>query len=241
MYILFLDESGTPPASKASQQRYFVIGGVVLPSAEWRTIHHRLQGLKVRKGVRGEVKWRYFAPGNTDAANPMAAMPFEERDAIRTDILRIIVSVPSVRIIASVTSVRAVFDVKAVGCADDVYGLTYKTVTERFQYFLQDLSRQPGTVACGMVVCDHRGADNDRTLRAYHQRLIGNSERPFTARYRNFVETLFFAPSHLSTGIQLADIVAGSIWRHFEKGDSRFFEMLRRSPNAGCAPLADRR
>jgi len=233
MYLLFLDESGTPPANAKVNQRYFVIGGLVIPAAEWRTVHDRLQGLKTRKGIRGEVKWRYFAPGNDDVANPMALMKFEERDAIRTEILKIIVSVPSIRIVASVTSVKTVFKMTSIENANDVYALTYKTVTERFQYFLQDLNKQTGREECGMVVCDHRGADDDRTLRAHHQKLIGNPQRLYTSRYNNFVETLFFAPSHLSTGIQLADIVAGSIWRKFEKDDSRCYDLLTRAIRKG--------
>jgi hypothetical protein len=36
MYILFVDESGTPPATASVNQRYFVLAGVVVPAAEWK-------------------------------------------------------------------------------------------------------------------------------------------------------------------------------------------------------------
>ena len=115
----------------------------------------------------------------------MAGYAYELRDQIRSEILRIIISVPSIRIIASIASVKAVFEMASINDADSVYALTYKTVTERFQYFLQDLSKQTGGSESGMVVSDHRSASNDRALRAHHQRLIG-PQRVFTSKIHQF-------------------------------------------------------
>jgi hypothetical protein len=48
------------------------------------------------------------------------------------------------------------------------------------------------------------------------------------------IEGLFLAPSHLSIGIQLADIVVGAVFRKFEHEDNRWFDLLepswRKSP-----------
>lgn len=237
MYILFLDESGTPPASAdvaaARGQKYFVIGGLTIPSAEWKTVAAKLHGLKTRLQLHGELKWRFFSPGNTDEENPMRDLPFSERDAIRKEALGIVTAVKSIRVIAAVTSLSAAFDIPSVNDADDIYCLTYKAVTERFQYYLQDMRRQTGTEQCGIVVCDHRGPESDRALRAHHQQLLA---RPgvYSSRYENFVETIFFAPSHMSTGLQLADMVSGSVWRKYERNDARFYQLIelavRKSP-----------
>ena len=49
------------------------------------------------------------------------------------------------------------------------------------------------------------------------------------------MESLFFLPSDISVGIQLADMVAGAVWRKFEKNDDRCYKMLepsiRKSPS----------
>ncbi len=238
MYILFLDESGTPPANATGPQRYFVIGGLVIPSTEWRNVYNRLQGLKTRHGIRGELKWRYFAPGNTDIANPMRAMTFADRDAIRREALAIIPAVPSIRVIAAIASVSACFGMRSITTPDDIYSLTYKTVTERFQYFLQDLSKQTGDQECGMVVSDHRSATSDRALRAHHHRLLAGPGL-FVSKYNNLIETLFFAPSHLSTGLQFADLVAGSIWQRFERGKDDCYRIFERSVRRNAAGIAD--
>ena len=43
---------------------------------------------------------------------------------------------------------------------------------------------------------------------------------------RNFSEVPLFLDSKASRLIQLADIIAYSIFRHFEKGDSSFFSII---------------
>ena len=37
------------------------------------------------------------------------------------------------------------------------------------------------------------------------------------SQFNNLIEGLFIAPSHLSVGIQFADLVAGAIFRKYEK------------------------
>jgi hypothetical protein len=43
---------------------------------------------------------------------------------------------------------------------------------------------------------------------------------------RNFSEVPLFLDSKASRLIQLADLVADSVFRSFEKGDSRFFQII---------------
>src|SRR4051794_28557329 len=99
MYILFIDESGTPPKAGRSDSRYFVVGGVIIPEGTWHNLRDAVFGLKIRRKLRGEFKWRYFAPGNTDDANPMRHLGQEDRDSIRTELYNIISSAPAVRTI----------------------------------------------------------------------------------------------------------------------------------------------
>lgn len=235
MYIFFADESGNAPPSldRAKGQKYFVIGGLIIPDAEWRGIAAKLHGIKTRRKLHGELKWRYFAPGNVDDQNPMRAMPFVERDNVRNEVLGIVTSVKSIRVLAAVASIPVCFSMPSIKSAEDLYGLTYKPLSERFQYYLQDLKKQTGSEQFGMVVCDHRGPADDKALRAHHQRLI-SGPGIYTSKYPNFIETILFAPSHMSVGLQLADMVAGSVWRKFERGDDRAYKLIepaiRRGP-----------
>jgi hypothetical protein len=186
MYILFIDESGTPPKAGKSDSRYFVVGGVIIPEGTWHNLRDAVFGLKIRRKIRGEFKWRYFAPGNTDDANPMRHLGQGDRDSIRAELYSIICSAPSVRTIASVCSATAAYKLGSVSTQDDIYHLTYKTISERFQYHLQDTSRLNGRKEYGIIVGDHRGSKDDARLRRYHQMLLHSGSK-ITSTYINLI------------------------------------------------------
>jgi hypothetical protein len=225
MHFLFMDESGTPPKPGVEQPRYFVVAGIIVPEGVWHTLRDGLMGLKIRHRVRGELKWRYFAPNNDDARNPMRSLPQPARDQIRDDVYRLICGIRSIKTVACVVSNAAAYDMHSVNGQQDIYHLGYKGITERFQYYLQDLSREIGRKQLGVVVADHRGSNDDKLLRQVHQKLL-YSTGEFISDYKNLVEGLFLEPSHLSVGIQLADLAAGAVWRKFERDDDTWFGKL---------------
>lgn len=231
MHLLFMDESGTPPRQNQTDTKYFVVGGIIIPEALWPRLRDDFQGMKIRRILRGELKWRYFSPTNEDDSNPMRGRDFGERNDIRDEIIAIICKYPAVRTLGCVVSAKAAYKMASVNEPSDIYHLAYKGLTERFQYYLQDASKHLGLKQHGLVVSDHRGRDDDKILRGVHQKLL-HSSGEFISSYDNFVEGLFLTPSHHSLGIQLADIVAGAFWRNFERQDARSFENLR--PSIRC-------
>ena len=228
MYLLFMDESGTPPKPGKQYPRYFVMSGVIIPEGSWRDVRDDLLGMKIRRGVRGEIKWRHFAPDNDEPKNPMRRQTQPERDSIREEMFGIVCKPQyDITSISAVCSAEAAYNIASVTGQDDIYHLTYKVVTERFQYFLQGRSTRAHT-EFGIIVCDHRGSGEDKRLRAHHQMLV-HATGGFTSDYKNMIESLFLQPSHQSIGIQLADIVAGAVWRNYERNDDRFFKMAEPS------------
>lgn len=238
MHLLFVDESGTPPRHGCTNPKYFVIGGIVIPENAWHVLRDGIMGMKIRKKIRGELKWRYFAPGNAEAANPMRHLNQDDRDEIRAEIYRIIVRGQGVKTIAAVCSIEAAYAVPSVEEQQGIYNLTYKAITERFQYFLQDLQRETGAPKYGMIISDHRGRDDDKKLRAHHQMLV-HSSSAYTSTYKNLVESLLLQPSNLSIGIQLADMVAGAVWRNFERNDRRWLDLIEPSLRRSRAGSVD--
>jgi len=234
MHILFLDESGTAPRPQDERPNYFVVGGIIIPETSWHRLRDGLLGLKIRRGVRGEIKWRYFAPNNTEPLNPMRALPQAERDAIREDIYKLMASETAVRTLACVSSRQAAYAMASINTQDDVYHATFKPVTERFQYHLQDVSKITGRKEFGIVVGDHRGASDDKRLRAHHEKLLHSSSGN-TSKYANLIEGLFIHPSNLSIGIQLADMVAGAVWRKYERNDDKYYQLLKPSLRKSAA------
>ena len=235
MQFLFLDESGDPKGSKDGKSAYFVVGGVTVPAAQWHQIQKELSGLKYEYNISGELKWRYF--GNRKGSNPISHLEMSQRDDLRQKVFAIINKYQSIKVISCVSDVASAYQKGFVNSVDDLYQYTYKPVTERFQYYLQDLSRTIGKLEPGLVVCDQQSCGRrDGLLRELHQRLL-EVGRQNTSKYGNMVEGLMLAPSHHSVGIQLADLVVGAIGRYFNREDDRWFRLLdpswRKNPANG--------
>lgn len=184
--------------------------------------------------MTGEIKWRYFAP-EKDGAKPhtLSHLNQEAKEALRSAIYTSLCSYRSVRLICVMTNVVEAYKLSYVKTADDLYWYSYKQLTERFQYYLQDLERTVGQRVRGIVVCDNRNAQDDDRLRNLHMDLMAG-RRVTMSKYGNLIEGLFIAPSHMSVGIQFADLVAGAVFRKVKAGDSRFFDQIesafRRAP-----------
>lgn len=238
MYLLFVDESGTPPKPENATVSYFVMAGLVIPEDRWMGMHQKLTGLKRSSHYFGEVKWRYFAPKNDDADNPMRDWDQERRNDFREKVFSIVTGTRSCKIIACISESPTAYCLGNVNTQDDLYFRTYKPVTERFQYLLQDITRTSGRDSYGMIVADHRGRGDDDRMRHQHERLIRETGQ-YSSNYENFVEGLFFAPSHLSVGIQLVDMVAGAIWRAQTHSDLTWFDRLKPSFRASATGKID--
>lgn len=90
MHLLFVDESGTPPKPDNLGQAYFVIAGLVIPEDRWIGMREKLVGLKRAAAYHGEVKWRFFAPNNSDPGNPMLGWDQDRKNQFRDRVFAII-------------------------------------------------------------------------------------------------------------------------------------------------------
>lgn len=229
MHILFVDESGSPPESaKVADQPFFVLGGIVIPEDIWAKMAADLGRLKTEFHIDGEIKWRYFAPDKGGKAHALSHLSAAEREDLRTQLFGVIGKFKSVRLICVVTSTELAYRQPYIKTGDDLYWYSYKQLTERFQYYLQDLERTVGQKLNGIVVCDHRGPKDDERLRELHQKLL-RGDKGTISSYGNLVEGLFIAPSHLSVGIQFADMVAGAVFRAYRAKDERFAKQIKPS------------
>lgn len=226
MHLCFVDESGTPAKPGRQSPRYFVFGGLVIPEERWHGVRRKLLGLKRQKQYHGEVKWRYFAPGNNDASNPMLQWNQDQRNDFRESVFEIVTKTKSLRIIVGVCDAPLAYTLGSVRQQEDIYFRTYKVVTERFQYLLQDITRESGRYTSGIIVADHRNGSQDNKMREQHERLVRDTNQN-TSTYENFIESIFLSPSHLSIGIQLADMIAGAVWRFHEHADDTWLNLIK--------------
>jgi Protein of unknown function (DUF3800) len=230
MQFLFIDESGTAPQpSKCEPRPYFVLGGIVVPESIWLKLADDLARLKLAYRVEGEIKWRYFGPNKQGAKlHSLSHLTVPEKEELRHRLYDALGRYKSIKLICVVAHAPTAYKQPYIRNADELYWYAYKQITERFQYYLQYLTRRVGEDVNGIVVCDHRGPEDDERLRNLHAKLLaGNSES--VSSYKNLIEGLFIAPSHLSVGIQFADMVAGAVYRRYSAQDSRFFDQIQGS------------
>jgi hypothetical protein len=229
-----MDESGHVPSRRRVENvPYFVIAGLIIPETYWRDMaaeFERTKRLPMFK-VQGEIKWRYFGAENDDPKNPLLHLDQNLRNALRRQLLEIITKRKACRIVATKAETAKAWALSFVETKADIYHFTYKQTLERFEYFLQDMTKLTGTHHNGMVIADHRGKDEDRVFREYHATMTERLSR-YTSEFKHLIERVLLTESHHSVGIQLADLCAGAISRAFNANEPRWIELLRPSIRA---------
>ena len=148
------------------------------------------------------------------------------RDQFRRQVFEIITTTPGICVIAGVGDSALAYQLGNVHHPEDIYFGTYKVVTERFLYMLQDKTRSMKQHVSGIIVADHRNGQQDNRMRVQHERLVRETQR-YTSQYKHFIEGVFLVPSHMNTGVQLADMVAGAVWRYHEHGDAKWLDVIK--------------
>jgi hypothetical protein len=233
-HFLFIDESGNANADASKTAKSpFVLGGIAIPADIWHDIDRELSAIKARYKVVDELKFSAFGkpPGLGGAVSHLG---YEQRASLRVELCQVIARRNSIVIIAAIsTAAQYALHGWYRKEQDGIYIGGLKVLSERFQYYLQDLSRATGSNYTGVLVCDARSRKGDQALRE----AFADLKKPgmaYTSNYDRIVEGLFLAESHLSMGLQLADIVAGAIARHEITSSDPWYALIesriRRSP-----------
>jgi len=201
MYLLFLDESGTPSDS------IFALGGIAVRADRWREVKERWELCLERCGWPRdrELKWSGTAPAEVmDAAYEcLASLPVS---ALVT------VLYPETKD----EKVRGKF----FADPDTTYSTALTFIAERYQRFLSHRD------SWGVIILDSRRFDEDNHMRRYFDRI--HSDGTDFSELDRIVDGLLLGPSHHSLGLQLADLVVGPTRKaQFALGDgSRYFRQL---------------
>ncbi len=230
MQMLCIDESGSISCkNNTDNPNYFTLGGIIIPEIFWHEIDKELASLKRNFQIAGEIKWRYFSPQKSEKKlNALSHLNVIQKEKLRSALYNLIIKFEPVHLICAVVDIQSTYKLQNVQTENDLYWFAYKQIIERFQYYLQDLSSTIDNKINGIVVCDHRQPKDDHQLRVLHHNLLTGSKNHFSI-YQNLIEGVFIAPSHLSVGIQLADMVAGAVYRKFVRNDARFFDLIKAS------------
>lgn len=240
--MYFLDEAGQDaipdlnPKLDPVQDNYFVFGGVIIWSPEWRQIREIVRRTKedFHITLREELKWRNLVRRSGPASHLTEdqALAYVKNLAERltglvTGIVAVIFKNESYRLAQRHPK-------RYIKSGEDIYHQAFRYCLQRLALFLHDKS---DTEEEAIVVADRRSDQQDNRLRRHFEELVYESTQRilYKGSFERVVEGLFLQVSHYSVGVQLADILAGAVHQKYAKGGSRWYQYvepwLRRSPS----------
>lgn len=212
LYLLYVDESG---GVYQADQGYFVLAGLCVFERQGYWLAQKLDEIAARFDPADPVSVELHGSPMFGGRKKWRHHPKADRHRALEDALGVLqASHPSNRIFASVVR-RA-----AISPQDPVIH-AFEQLASRFDYYLQRLHRS-GDTHRGLIIFDKSTYETTIQNLATDFRIVGHS----WGVIRNLAEVPLFLDSRASRLIQLADIIAYSIYRSFEHGDHGLYSII---------------
>lgn len=220
MYLLYIDESGDVGIRGSS---YFVLGAVALFEGAWYKAKSRIETL-----LRGYFPHRPILPelhakDILHGSKAYRKLPKQKRFQLLGDACRLINRMGRTELIAFTIIIEKQwwFNNRP---ANPIYEYGFEELVNRFDLFL---ARRHATDAStkGMIILD----ENKTSLVTAIKQALANFQNTGTrwATIHNVIENALFFPSHVSPGVQLADICSYAVLRLIEKNDCRWISLIQ--------------
>ena len=213
MYLLYADESGSPRDSK---QQFFVLAGFCVFERQGYWIAQELDKIASRFNPADPASVELHGNPMNSGKGIFRHFTKSDRAQAMEDILNVFLnSHQSNRLFASVIN-------KASVSPTDPVEFAFEQLASRFDQYLTRLHKS-GNSQRGIILFDKSTYETTLQSLATDFRTIGHS----WGTIRNFSEVPLFMDSRASRLIQLADIIAYAIFRHYEWSDAKLFSIIR--------------
>jgi hypothetical protein len=213
VYLLYLDDSGSIP--DASQQ-HFVLAGLSVFERQGYWIAQKLDQIAARFNPADAASVELHGSPMLNGSKIWRKIPLPERiDAIKE----------ALRVFAASHASNRAFGVavdKASVSPRDPVEYCFEQICSRFDRYLMRLHRASDSQR-GIIIFDKSAAETS----------IQRLSREFTTFghqwgvVRNLAEVPMFIDSRASRLVQLADLIAYAMFRHYERGDSQFYDIFK--------------
>lgn len=213
MYLLYVDESGSPAGNSA----HFVLGGVAVFERQTYYLSQKLDNIQEQffPGEGGVLKLHASALWG-GREEPWSSLDYNRRQQLTHSILDCLAEANDPGVVLFAVSIR-----KSDFPNGDPVEKTLEQLILRFDQFL---SRRYYT------------GDNQRGLmifaESHYRERIETLMAEFTkagtrfGRVKNYCDIPLFAPSAATRMLQLADFVTYSVFRRYETGDTRYLDRI---------------
>jgi hypothetical protein len=220
MFILYVDDSGS---IKNADEEHFVLAGLAVFEQQIYYLINDLDQIVSSFGIgpheQIELHGSHMYSGKTMPWRGVKSK--EDRAKMIQDALRILLR-------ASTNKVKAfgvVVEKKSLTSANPIE-FAFEEICNRFNLFLSRYYQNRGgreeDKQKGLIVMDE--SHHEQPLQALAQEFRVNGTR--WGNLRNIAEVPLFVDSRASRLIQLADLIAYSMWRKYEFQDGRFLDPI---------------
>lgn len=214
MYLLYVDESGH---SADPNQEFFVLAGVAVFERRGYWISKKLDDIAARFNPSNPAEIELHGSPMKQGRDQWNLHNRADREQAIIDSLECITAHADVRLFASIVNKAA------IGPKDPVL-VAFEQLTTRFDAFLRRLHRKKDTQR-GLILFDESAHEESLQSLATTFREVGHS----WGVLNNLSEVPVFLDSRASRLIQLADLVAYSVFRNWERKDSKYYDVIRNS------------
>jgi hypothetical protein len=213
VYLLYIDDSGSVADKKCN---HCVLAGFSVYETKpyWieRTVNDIVRQL-LPTYPDAELHGSYIHAGKRE----WRGIPRQVRETLIADVLHLVASDRGIRLFASVIA-------KSAASTVDITGDLFTQVASRFDMFLGRVFRQKGQAERGIAIFDK--STTELTIQRLSH-VFTSTGHQWGKRLNNFAEVPLFLDSKMSRLIQVADLIAWSIFRHFEYKDSGYFSIIQ--------------
>jgi hypothetical protein len=215
MHMMFVDESGDPGYpqddnwKKWGGSTHFARVGVIIHGWKWKSWNSRLMEFKKNSGLTWDVEIKASFIRNAKGA--FSGWTPDRREFFLQSLMNLVGGNPDITLLGVVIDKRLV-DIaqrdRLVKC--EVRSL--ELILERYNLFLEKQKDK-----CGIVILDPVKESSDDNLRYFQSYLLASSPH---LQPKHIVEGAFFAKSHTSNLIQIADLCTNVFYRNMTRGAS---------------------
>jgi len=217
MYLLYADESG---AIGNPTESYFVLAGVAVFERDTHWIDRDLNEIAARFNKEEPQSVELHGNPMRRGKGVWKHQSKEVREQAMIDALTVGIRTRPHRPRLFGTVLK-----KANFVGEEISEIAFEQLSSRFDHYLTRLHLKQENTHRGLIVFDECSTEKRIQTLAREFKFNGHTY----GKLRNFAEVPVFLDSQASRLIQLADLVAYALFRHFEHGDSKYYDVISSS------------
>ena len=219
MYLLYLDEAGTP---NNADEKHFVLAGIAVFERQAYWLQESLEQLAGSLGHPNPESLEIHGSVIQSGRDWWRKLPRESRRSVIRDGLKC-----AQRLAHFQWRLFGVVVEKTAILPRDPVEYAFEQISSRFDHFLRRLylNRDPQR---GLIVLD-KTIDSKKSNQETRLQSLATEFRTLGSQWgtiKNLIDVPFFVDSRATRGIQYADLVAYALWRKYERDDTEFFDLI---------------